>query len=752
MPSVIYSGKYQVQELIAQGGMGTVYKALDIKLNRVVALKVVHPHLSSDSSFLDRFLREARDIARLPHENIVSIFSVEQDQSTPFLVMEYFPSTNLREIIQASSGAPVWRAVTIIRQIAKALAYAHSYGIIHRDVKPGNVLVGNDNRAKLTDFALAAALGQRGLAPLTSTGQIIGSLFYMAPEQARDDLLDGRSDLYSLGMTFYELLTGVNPRRNLSSTAILRMLLSEGNEAVPDFPPSVPAEIQHVVKGLLRFRPTDRIQDADSLLTQLENLRPIWDEHGAIGSDEPYHYSIPLTPARQSVLEGDIPHRLISKQFYLCVVGDLTEEELRYLLPSRLRIGAPKELEVIVTTGLPGVRLSGVSRVDSPIVRTGAGFHYFQLEQKGPVWESICRAHSIAVHIPESLKHLQIEIFTLSTEEPTRATGCGLTVSASPAAANETCNIPLPTAKPKKQKSWWPPNWRISGWISSKKKITAEIPLVITDEVHVSATAPRMSRPGTSFMLDVWAYLEKNRLDVVARAKESQGGRDIWIRSKGPVMIERNAIMAVRLDIPRLGIKSMEDTIWWTGSIGNCSFPVKIPNALKGGICPGVIHIFVGELQVAKLHFEFEVGDEQKPITDITTELRKIKSAFASYASEDRDEVLGRIQGMRKLLPNLDLFLDVSSLRSGERWEERLTEEIGRRDIFYLFWSLAASRSPSVEKEWRTALRTKGLEYIDPVPLEPPSKVPPPVELASLHFNEWTLAFKSDWNMSHHLE
>jgi serine/threonine protein kinase len=271
--TTIYSGKYGVWELIGEGAMGSVYKALDQKLNRVVALKVVHAHLSSDPSFLRRFLREARDMARLPHENIVTIFSVEQDQSTHYLVMEYFAATNLRDIINNIGVLPLGQAVDIMRQIANALSYAHAHGIIHRDVKPANILVGEKNRAKLTDFGIAAVLDHT---PPTSRGQIIGSLLYMSPEQARDATLDGRSDLYSFGMTFYEMLTGINPRRNLSNTALLRMLLSEENMPALHFPSSIPANIQDLIKDLLQYRPVDRIQDAGTLLDRLETLRFIW--------------------------------------------------------------------------------------------------------------------------------------------------------------------------------------------------------------------------------------------------------------------------------------------------------------------------------------------------------------------------------------------------------------------------------------------------------------------------------------------
>jgi serine/threonine protein kinase len=272
MPTTIYSGKYEVQELIAKGGLGTVYKALDLTLNRVVALNVIHPHLSSDPSFLNRFLREVREMARLSHENIVTIFSVEQDHSTHYLVMEYFPGENLRNIINTIGVLPLGEAVNITRQIADALSFAHHHGIIHCNVQPKRVLVDKKNRAKLIDFGMAKALD----VPDTSNVPVIGSVLYMSPEQVRDDILDGRSDLYSLGMTFYEMLTGINPRRNLSSNKILEMLLSEENMPTLGFPPSIPTEIQDLIEDLLKYRPVDRIQDADTLLDRLETLRPIW--------------------------------------------------------------------------------------------------------------------------------------------------------------------------------------------------------------------------------------------------------------------------------------------------------------------------------------------------------------------------------------------------------------------------------------------------------------------------------------------
>ena len=270
MSERIFAGKYAVQQEIAQGAMGIVYKALDQKLNRVVALKVVHPHLTNDPSFLQRFLREARAMARLQHDNIVTIYSVEQDQGTQFMVMEYFPGTNLHGLMQPNTGLPLTQALAITHQIGKALSYAHAHGIIHRDIKPANVLVGPDNHVKLTDFGIAAALDE---APLTTAGQLIGTLLYMSPEQAKDAGLDGRSDLYSLGLVFYEMVTGSHPRRGLSNAAVLGMLANETALPPLSFPPEIPPGVQTLIKDLLRYQPVDRIRDAKQLIDHLEALQ-----------------------------------------------------------------------------------------------------------------------------------------------------------------------------------------------------------------------------------------------------------------------------------------------------------------------------------------------------------------------------------------------------------------------------------------------------------------------------------------------
>jgi HEAT repeat protein len=276
-------------------------------------------------------------------------------------------------------------------------------------------------------------------------------------------------------------------------------------------------------------------------------------------------------------------------------------------------------------------------------------------------------------------------------------------------------------------------------------KPSPEVPIPISDNVNFSVTAPMMSAPEESFILGVWVHRGSN-IEFLHRARDQQRGKDPHIATKGPVPLERGAILNVKLSIPDFGLDDLNDTIYWSGEfsnpIGNCTFSIKVPHNAETGTHLGEVRFLLGELRVAKLDFALEVGLHQTKTVDTTLQEERLSSAFASYASKDRNKVLGRIQGMLKMLPDLDVFLDVASLRSGENWRNRLSKEILSREIFFLFWSLAASKSTWVEKEWRTALDGKGLNFISPVPLISPEEVPPPTELSSLHFNEWTLAFE----------
>ncbi len=304
MSKRLYSGRYEVQEFIADGEMGAVHKAWDnTSFDHMVALHVIHSHLSSDASFIERFRDAARKTMQLQtHPNIIKILDVEHDHGIDYLVMEYFPSTNLRDCIQTHGKFRIQDATHVIRQIGEALSHTHSCDLLHRDIKPSNILLDNNQQAKLTDFGIAKAMSD---APLTATGQLIGTLKYMSPEQAGHLKLDERTDLYSLGMVFYELVTGKNLWNHIPNLTIYGQLQTEKTVPPLHFPPGVPQEIQEIIKDLLRFDPLKRVQNAQSLISRLENLEPISSNAPLSKQEEDSDITLVRVPIEAPVRQGD---------------------------------------------------------------------------------------------------------------------------------------------------------------------------------------------------------------------------------------------------------------------------------------------------------------------------------------------------------------------------------------------------------------------------------------------------------------
>jgi type VI secretion system ImpA family protein len=263
----------------------------------------------------------------------------------------------------------------------------------------------------------------------------------------------------------------------------------------------------------------------------------------------------------------------------------------------------------------------------------------------------------------------------------------------------------------------------------------------VSDRIHFTLTAPRIVAPGTTIELVVWVHLATQRGLVLERARDELALRtNMLARTKGPVRIAAGSMLTIRLSVPGVLIEDPEDVVLWEEEIGCAGFIATVPKDCQDAYFPGVAVVYCSGIQIAKLHFVLTVGT---PPVDSFIEVKEMKhkKAFASYANSDRDEVLARLQGIQKAVPNLEISLDVLSLRSGENWEAALWTIIPANDVFYLFWSTNASRSKWVEKEWRCALHERGLSFIDPVPLQPPHVAPPPPELASLHFYDWMLAF-----------
>jgi serine/threonine protein kinase len=222
------NGRYRLEARIGAGGMSTVYRALDETLQRQVAIKLMNREVASDSDQLERFRREARAVAQLSHPHIVGVIDAGEDDGRPYIVFEYVDGETLKERIRRLGRLPITEAVAYAIEIARALGAAHARHIVHRDVKPQNVLIDEEGRAKVTDFGIARTLDEHGL---TADGRVLGTTDYVSPEQALGQPVTGQSDLYSLGVVLYEMLTGEVPFRGDNQVAVA---MKHVREDIPD--------------------------------------------------------------------------------------------------------------------------------------------------------------------------------------------------------------------------------------------------------------------------------------------------------------------------------------------------------------------------------------------------------------------------------------------------------------------------------------------------------------------------------------
>lgn len=260
-------GRYQLTDRIAIGGMGEVWKALDDVLGRVVAIKILKEEYTGDPGFLERFRAEARHTALLNNDGIANVFDYGEADGSAYLVMELVPGEPLSTIIERERVLTPDFTLSVIAQTARGLASAHVRGLVHRDVKPGNLLIMPNGKVKITDFGIARLADQ---VPLTATGQVMGTAQYLAPEQATGQNATGQSDLYALGVIGYECLAG---RRPFSGESQIAIALAQVNDRPPALPDSIPEPVRALVLSMLAKDPADRPADANKLALAADALR-----------------------------------------------------------------------------------------------------------------------------------------------------------------------------------------------------------------------------------------------------------------------------------------------------------------------------------------------------------------------------------------------------------------------------------------------------------------------------------------------
>ncbi len=294
----LFNNRYEIKEKLGAGGTAVVYKGYDVVLGRLVTIKILREEYASDAEFIRRFRREAQAVASLSHGNIVSVYDVGFEENLHFIVMEYVEGETLKDYIKRKGALPIGEAVNIIGQILDAVSYAHEHGIIHRDIKPQNILFAKDGRIKVTDFGIAVGLSEV-TQTYTTTSRIMGSVHYISPEQVQGHAVNEKSDIYSVGVVFYEMLTGVLPFVG-DSPINVAMQHIQGELQVPhQINPQVPVGLSYVVMRAMRKNPEMRFASAqemkESILSVYEGINTVY-QHGYWEPETAMQHTMEIDP------------------------------------------------------------------------------------------------------------------------------------------------------------------------------------------------------------------------------------------------------------------------------------------------------------------------------------------------------------------------------------------------------------------------------------------------------------------------
>jgi len=417
---------YKVLEELGEGGMGVVYRAEDMKLGRTVALKVLSPERPLSQRDRERFELEARAAAALQHPNICTVYEIGEHEGFSYISMAYVPGKSLREMVEAGP-LEIGRALDISIEIAEGLKAAHDKGIVHRDIKSANIMVDDDNRVTILDFGVAKLIGK---APVTKDGIAVGTVAYMSPEQAQGNAVDHRTDLWSLGVCLYEMITGHVPFRSDEEVAVVYQLVNEDPPPLSTLRPEVPAALTRIVQKALEKKPDERHQSADEMLSDLKYARAELDSGFPVGaSDVP---SVAVLPFANMSADKE--------QDYLCdgiaeeIINDLSRVQGLHVAARTSSFafrGANLDIRQIgrklgVSTVLEGsVRKSGNRlRVTAQLISVSDGYHLWserydtELQDVFAVQDEIGQniVHAMEVTLTEREKKALFKVPTTNIE------------------------------------------------------------------------------------------------------------------------------------------------------------------------------------------------------------------------------------------------------------------------------------------------------------------------------------------------
>ena len=387
---------YRIDELVGRGGMGVVYRAEHLHLQRTVALKLLVPELSHGEGFRKRFVREARTAAAIQHPNVVTVFDAGEADGLLYIAMQYVDGTDLAALLERDGALDLERTLSIVTDVGAGLDAAHELDIVHRDVKPGNILLGGD-RAYLADFGLMRAMSAS--APLTQ-GEVVGTVDYIAPEQIEGGAIDGRADVYALGCVLYHCLTGAVPYEKDSQIAVIYAHLQEQPTPPALKRPGLPAALDEVLATALAKRPQDRFASGGELVAA---LRTALGQSGA-SPDRPSARRVPrpkvLVAAGETSVRAAIAVSLDSGRFELFEVDDG-----RQAVQTACR---EKPDLVIVDWGLPGLSGAEVCRVLREQPATAAAKIIALSARSEGLDERIARAAGADAHVAKPFSSLQL--------------------------------------------------------------------------------------------------------------------------------------------------------------------------------------------------------------------------------------------------------------------------------------------------------------------------------------------------------